>query len=93
MGSPIELLLPQAPDGLDTPTAVELTKHDRCDHGSCGAQAFVRVMVVDLPLTFCGHHYSKVESSLAGTDGVVVHDFRDKINSSPSASSAAGGGG
>ena len=53
-----------APVTAPTPTASpargssaaerELTTADRCD--ACGAQAFVRVVLVSGELLFCGHH-------------------------------------
>lgn len=42
--------------------ADELTLKDRCD--SCNAAARVRVMVGELPLDFCGHHYRKNQEAL-----------------------------
>lgn len=40
-----------------------LTLNDRCDAGSCGAAALVKVSGVSGELLFCGHHYNKVEMS------------------------------
>lgn len=40
-----------------------LTLNDRCDAGSCGAAALVKVSGVSGELFFCGHHYNKYEMS------------------------------
>lgn len=40
-----------------------LTLNDRCDGGSCGAAALVKVVGVSGELYFCGHHYNKYENS------------------------------
>lgn len=40
-----------------------LTLNDRCDAGSCGAAALVKVSGVSGELLFCGHHYNKFEMS------------------------------
>ena len=40
----------------------ELTGLDRCD--SCGAQAYVRVVVGGSELLFCGHHANRHEEKL-----------------------------
>ena len=51
---------------------------DRCD--SCRAEARVRVLLhkSNLPLMFCGHHYSASATTLA-TLAVVTHDERDYL--------------
>ena len=51
---------------------------DRCD--SCSAEARVRVLLhkSNLPLMFCGHHYSASATTLA-TLAVVTHDDRDQF--------------
>jgi hypothetical protein len=64
-----------------------LTLQERCD--SCGAQAFVAVTFpTGSELLFCGHHYRKHEAALA-SQGVSVHDERDRINDKPSVSANA----
>lgn len=40
-----------------------LTLSDRCDTAGCPADALVKVVGVSGELLFCGHHYSKIESS------------------------------
>jgi hypothetical protein len=40
-----------------------LTSFDRCD--SCGAQAYVSVMIHGTALLFCGHHYGQHETKLS----------------------------
>jgi hypothetical protein len=39
--------------------ARKLTGHDRCDQ--CVGQAYVLVVGLTGELTFCGHHFSKIE--------------------------------
>lgn len=45
-----------------TPAAPTLTAADRCDR--CGAQAFVRVVLVSGELLFCGHHAKAYQDKL-----------------------------
>jgi hypothetical protein len=45
-----------------TPAAPTLTAADRCDR--CGAQAFVRVVLVSGELLFCGHHAKAYQENL-----------------------------
>ncbi|MBW3640326.1 MAG: hypothetical protein KY451_10825 [Actinobacteria bacterium] len=45
-----------------TPAAPTLTAADRCDR--CGAQAFVRVVLVSGELLFCGHHAKAYQEKL-----------------------------
>jgi hypothetical protein len=39
----------------------QLSSFDRCDQ--CGGQAFVLVAGIAGELTFCGHHYTKIEKN------------------------------
>jgi hypothetical protein len=87
MGSPIETLLPPFTGGIAPGSP--LLPIDRCDQGGCSAQAFVRVVIADSPLLFCGHHFACNEVGIVSTKGVRVDDFRDMINRQ-SNSSAAG---
>jgi hypothetical protein len=48
--------------GTVTPPAPTLTAFDRCDR--CNAQAFVRVVLANGDLTFCGHHAKAFEPRL-----------------------------
>lgn len=60
--------------------ADELTLKDRCD--SCSAAAQVRVMVGELPLDFCGHHYRKNQEALESKGYNVTIDnteTREKV--------------
>jgi hypothetical protein len=41
--------------------ARKLTGHDRCDQ--CVGQAYVLVQGLTGELTFCGHHFSKIEKN------------------------------
>jgi hypothetical protein len=50
---------------LEKPKERVLTLNDRCDAGSCGAAALVKVSGVTGELLFCGHHYSKFEEGEA----------------------------
>ena len=44
----------------ETIPSTQLTAHDRCDAGGCGAQAYVRVLLQSsLELLFCGHHWAE----------------------------------
>lgn len=61
-----------------------LTLVDKCD--SCGAQAFVRAILLDGDLLFCGHHGKAYEAKLAEV-AIVVEDHTDTINKKPSQSS------
>ena len=49
-------------DALEAPS-YELTALDRCD--SCGAQAYVRVVVNNSELLFCAHHGKKYQEKLS----------------------------
>jgi hypothetical protein len=74
---------------VDTTTTPRqpLALADRCD--SCGAQAFVAViMSAGSELLFCGHHYRKHETALAA-QGAQIHDERERINAKPSISANA----
>lgn len=55
---------------------VELTGHDRCDR--CGAQAYVKIGLLDGELMFCGHHYTVHAEALASV-AVTVDDQRDLL--------------
>lgn len=63
----------EAPLTADRP----LTALDRCD--SCGAQAYVRVVLGDSELLFCGHHAKKHESKLRPM-AEVWHDETSKLH-------------
>lgn len=41
----------------------QLTAMDRCD--SCGAQAYIRVMIGDSELLFCAHHGRRHQEKLS----------------------------
>ena len=60
---------------------------DRCDHGGCQAQAFVRANLITGEILFCGHHFAKAEPVLV-TQAMSIDDFRHLINERASASSA-----
>jgi hypothetical protein len=55
-----------------------LTASDRCD--SCGAQAYVMVSIatLQLPLMFCGHHWSRYSARLLPLIDDIV-DETDKL--------------
>lgn len=70
----------------ETVKEVELTANDRCDAGSCGAQAFVKAIGVAGELLFCSHHYSKIVDNAVGYDKMMkfayqIVDERDRLNS------------
>ena len=54
-----------------------LTALDRCD--SCGAQAYVRVVLNGSELLFCAHHANKHEPKLRPL-AEVWHDESHKLN-------------
>ncbi len=62
---------------------VGLAVADRCDR--CGAQAFVRAVLVNGDLLFCGHHGRSYADALAGV-ALTVEDHTDAINAAPSPS-------
>lgn len=53
-----------------------LKAHDRCD--SCGAQAYIRVVLAEGELHFCGHHGRRHESKLREI-AVEWHDETDRL--------------
>ncbi|MCI2958689.1 hypothetical protein MN032_13385 [Agromyces atrinae] len=57
-------------DELETPH--ELTALDRCD--SCGAQAYIRVVVNSGELLFCAHHGRKYQEKLSQ----IAHSWHDE---------------
>ncbi len=62
----------EAPLAADRP----ITGLDRCD--SCGAQAYVRVVLNDSELLFCGHHSKKHEGKLRPL-ATVWHDETSRL--------------
>jgi hypothetical protein len=50
----------------------ELTALDRCD--SCGAQAYIRVMIGESELLFCAHHGRRHQEKLSA----VATDWHDE---------------
>ena len=62
----------EAPLAADRP----ITGLERCD--SCGAQAYVRVMLNDSELLFCGHHAKKHEAKLRPM-AEVWHDETSRL--------------
>lgn len=54
----------------------QLSKTDRCDAGSCNAQAVIICTLRDSELIFCGHHGRKFSSALIG-QGFSIHDQSD----------------
>ncbi|WP_119727850.1 MULTISPECIES: DUF7455 domain-containing protein [Thermomonospora] len=60
-----------------------LTAADRCDR--CGAQAYVRaVLVGGGDLLFCAHHGRKYSASLRAS-GADIHDETDRLRETPAA--------
>ncbi|HXA58916.1 MAG TPA: hypothetical protein VNW94_07110 [Streptosporangiaceae bacterium] len=58
-----------------------LTAQDRCDR--CGAQAYVRaVLVGGSDLLFCAHHGRKYSESLRA-NGADIHDETDRLIETP----------
>ena len=59
-----------------------LTAHDRCDQ--CGSQAYVLVVGLSGELTFCAHHFTKVDKNAEAyhklqSFAYVISDQRDKV--------------
>ncbi|GGE88036.1 DUF7455 domain-containing protein [Mycetocola zhadangensis] len=50
----------------------QLTAADRCD--SCGAQAYIRVVVKSGELLFCAHHGKKYQEKLSA----IAHSWHDE---------------
>lgn len=50
----------------------QLTALDRCD--SCGAQAYIRVMIGESELLFCAHHGRRHEEKLSA----IATDWHDE---------------
>jgi hypothetical protein len=50
----------------------QLTAADRCD--SCGAQAYIRVVVNSGELLFCAHHGKKYQEKLSA----IAHSWHDE---------------
>lgn len=59
----------------------ELTLADRCDR--CGAQAFVRALLLAGDLLFCAHHGREYNEKLA-EQAILVDDQSERINKKPS---------
>jgi hypothetical protein len=62
----------EAPLAADRP----ITGLERCD--SCGAQAYVRVVLGESELLFCGHHAKKHEAKLRPM-AEVWHDETSRL--------------
>ena len=60
--------------------APSLNHSDRCDR--CGAQAFVRVVLISGDLLFCGHHARQNAAALEAV-AILVEDGTDAINAKP----------
>jgi hypothetical protein len=52
--------------------AFQLTALDRCD--SCGAQAYIRVMIGESELLFCAHHGRRHQEKLSA----IATDWHDE---------------
>lgn len=52
----------------------QLTAADRCD--SCGAQAYIRVVVTNGELLFCAHHGKKHQEKLSA----IAHSWHDETS-------------
>ncbi|MBO1750568.1 hypothetical protein J4G33_01990 [Actinotalea sp. BY-33] len=61
---------------MTTTTTSPLTAADRCD--SCGAQAYVRVVLATGELLFCAHHARAHESAFTDL-AVHVQDETDRL--------------
>ena len=57
---------------VDELASAQLTAADRCD--SCGAQAYIRVVVSNGELLFCAHHGKKHQEKLSE----IAHSWHDE---------------
>nr|WP_233437184.1 hypothetical protein [Terrimesophilobacter mesophilus] len=55
----------------------QLTALDRCD--SCGAQAYIRVMIGESELLFCAHHGRRHQEKLEAV-ATDWHDESDRLH-------------
>lgn len=53
-----------------------LTAIDRCDHGGCSAQAFVKAVGVSGELLFCSHHYNNIVNNAIGYAAMEKFAYR-----------------
>lgn len=67
----------------ETSTHAGFTAHERCDR--CGAQAFVRAVLVSGDLLFCAHHGREFGRALDEV-ALLVEDGTAAINHRPSPS-------
>lgn len=58
----------------------QLTALDRCD--SCGAQAYIRVMIGESELMFCAHHGRRHQEKLEAI-ATDWHDESEKLLNQP----------
>jgi hypothetical protein len=61
-----------------------ITSLDRCDSGSCGAQAYIKAIGVTGELFFCAHHYNKITNNAVGWHNLEkfayqIIDERDRL--------------
>jgi hypothetical protein len=56
-----------------------LTAIDRCDAGSCEAQAYVIVKGISGELMFCAHHYNKLDGEKLQVFAFETIDERDRL--------------
>jgi hypothetical protein len=76
-----ETPVPETDSVAERKTWRALLPIDSCDYPECTSQSFVRVvhMINDEDLTFCKHHFERVETHFAGDQWEIL-DERDKIN-------------
>lgn len=63
--------------GQPVEAARVLNAQDRCDTGSCGAQAYYLVLFDQGELLFCGHHFNKNENLLREKAYHIVDQYGD----------------
>lgn len=70
-------------------TTWTLTANDRCDAPSCGARAYVRIVMPTTlnDLLFCAHHGTQYEDVLK-LQHLIVYDEREAVNQKLDASPA-----
>lgn len=57
--------------------STQLGPHARCDR--CGFRAYVLVMLRDLVLVFCKHHFEQHELALMAAGWDTIVDSRDEL--------------
>lgn len=84
-----DVLDAEVPDMTAEHLDIDLKVADRCDTGSCGAQAFVVTLHSGFPVLHCAHHYGEHLKKTPDLVNHLVIDARPEINTSASMSANA----